>query len=441
MSDVVLSSADTLAAIRGWLHDDHTVHRIQDLINRDAPFYSKVKRSGKEVYGRGASLPVVLKGNRNAVGARGELDDLPTPGARAGAVVSAVQDYGLIGLRYNTMRLALTEQAIKASASNAGAFTRDMEAMVEDGFKTFAHDLDRQCMSNDGVGYLCRVSAVAGSVCDVYSPGGQVCWPSAATDPDGAKFLEVGDVVAVYNGTTFRHQSSISAIDYSVTPNQVTLTTIGATAANDYFVKASKHGATGGEDDAINSEIEGLTKWVSDTGTYANINPATAGNERWKATVVDNSAAPVRVSDTVLHQLRALIERRRGASAGKRIVHWTTPAIKMDYGLSLTPDKRYMNTLELQGGYRTIGFAGDPIMDAPNCLPGHWWMLCMEDINFYNQGGIFWFERDGRMSRVKDKMGWEMTALLFGNLGTPVRNAHGVIRGLQEPYRVDQFNS
>lgn len=440
MATVDISSADTLSAIRGWLHDDLTVHRIHDQINRDANFFGKIRRSGKEVYGRGAALPVVLQGNRNAVGARGELDLLPTPGVRKGAVISAAQDYGNIGLRYNTMRLAMTEQAIKAASSDAGSWMRETEAIVEDGMRTFANDLNRQCLSGDGSGKLCKVTSVSGADITIEDPGGRECYPSAS-DPDGGKFIEVGDILASYTGSTFDETLTVTAVNYSVTPNVITVTGASLVAAGDYLYKASKSAYASSDDDAYNAEIEGIPAWVSDTGTMANINPATAGNERWKSTVIDYTAAPTRVNDAVLHHLKALIERRAGFSAGKRLVHWTTPAVKMDYALTLTPDKRYTNTISLSGGYSTISFAGAPIMEDKDCLPGHWWMLCMDDLYFYNQGGIFWLERDGRMSRIADKTAWEMTACLFGNIGTPVRNAHGVIKGLSEPYRIDQFNS
>lgn len=373
------------------------------------------------------------------MGARDELDSLPTPGVRKGAVISSQQDYGLIGLKYNTMRLAMTEQAIRAAASDAGAWMRETEAIVEDGMKTFANDLNRQCLSGDGSGKIAKIVGVSGgTTITVEDPGGVNCFPSAS-DQDGAKWIEVNDILAVYNGSTFVETVTVTAVDYSVIPNSLTATYSSA-AAGYYLYKASKTGYASNDDDTYNAEIEGVPKWVNDTGTVANINPATAGNERWKSTVIDYTAAPTRVSDAALHQLKALIDRRAGLSAGRSLVHWTTPAVKMDYGLSLTPDKRYTNSINLAGGYSTITFAGAPIMEDKDCLPGHWWMLCMDDLYFYNQGGIFWLERDGRMSRISDKTAWEMTACLFGNIGTPVRNAHGVIKGLAEPYRVDQFN-
>ena len=76
-----------------------------------------------------------------------------------------------------------------------------------------------------------------------------------------------------------------------------------------------------------------------------------------------------------------------------------------------------------------------------DCLPGHWWMLTMPELYCYNQGGFYWMDRDNMFSRIDGKMGWEATLLFYSNFGTPRRNVHGVIRGLQEPYRVDQFNS
>ncbi|NOY25030.1 MAG: phage major capsid protein [Oligoflexia bacterium] len=442
-----LSAATVLAAIQGYLKEDYTVHGLTDQINRNAEFFGRVRRSGKEVRGKYAVVPVILQGNRNAVGARGELDKLPEPAFQGTAVDgSGNRIAGQITMRFNTGRFAITEPAIQASATSEGAFESALEVEMKGLTLDLANDLNRQHISGDGSGKLCQLSAVSGNTLSVYNPGGQQCWPSASVDPDGAKFLEVNDVVAVYSSSgTFRGTCKITAIDYSATPNTVTVDSApSGTTASDFLVKASKTGLTSGnsDQDAWNAEVQGLLAWVDDSSAVANIDPSDAGNERWASAVMDFTSSPVPLNDAILHQMQSLIRRRGGQAANQSLAHYTTYALENYYGVEvLSPEKRFPNTTVLAGGYTALTFAGRPILVDKDCLPGHWWMLTMSELYCYNQGGFYWMDRDNMFSRLPDQMGWEATLLFYSNFGTPRRNVHGVIRGLQEPYRVDQFTA
>jgi len=442
MAAANLSLAANLAALAGYLKEDYTIHGLTDQINREAEFFGRIRRSSKEIRGKYGVIPVFLKGNRNAVGARSELYELPPPAFQQTATDGSNRIAGQISIFFNTGRFAITEPAIQASATSEGAFESGLEVEMKGLTMDMANDLNRQHISGDGSGILCRITIVAGNILSVEQPGGQACWPGGS-DPDGAKFIEEGDVLAVYSAPgAFRGTATVTAVDYSTTPNKITLNAApGGTIATDVLVKAGESGIATADDDAYNNEVEGLLKWVDDTGTVANIDPSVAGNERWAATVIDNSAAPVPLTDTMLHQLQSLIRRRGGQAANQGLAHWTTYALENYYGTTvLSPEKRFPNTTVLAGGYTALTFAGRPIMVDKDCLPGHWFMLTMPEIYCYNQGGFYWMDRDNMFSRIPNKMGWEATLLFFSNMGTPRRNLHGVIRGLQEPYRVDQFN-
>lgn len=443
MPGTVLSAAATKAAADAYLKDDYTVHEITDSINREAESFGVARRSSKEVRGRQAIIPVILKGNRNSVGARNELDDVPAPGFQKFAVDgSGNRVPGKIGMRINTMRIALTEALIKAAETSAGAFEDSFTLEKENTTRDFANDLNRQHIAGDGTGRLCRIAGVGGApTYQVDQPGGKVCWP-AGSDPDGSKFLETGDVVAVYSAAgAFRGQDTITAIDTTLTPNTVTLAgAVAGTIVGDYLVKASVAGATGAEDDAYNAELEGMMAWIDDSSTIASINPATTGNERWKATVFNFTAAPIPLSEPILHQLMSTIKRKGGKDAATGLVHWTTHALENDYGTRvLMPDRRYSNTTTFNGGYTALTFAGKPIMTDKDVLPGHWLMVTMKKWYTYNQGGFYWFDRDHTLHRVGSKMGWEAVMLFIANCGTPRRNIHGLAKGLQEPYRVTEW--
>ena len=286
--------------------EDYTIHGLTDQINREAEFFGRVRRSSKEVRGKYGVIPVFLQGNRNATGARSELDKLPDPAYQKTAIDSGGgRIAGQVGMKFNTGRFAITEPAIQAAATSVGAFESSLEVEMKGLTMDMANDLNRQHMSGDGTGTLCVVSGTpAASYIDVIKPGGQQCYPSA-DDVDGAKFVEVDDVVAIYSSAgVFRGTCGVTAVDYSATPNRLTLNldpTGISVVATDVVYKASTSGLTGAntDQDAKDNEIEGLLKWINDTGAAGNIDPSLSGNERWASTVLDNSAAPVPLSEPV----------------------------------------------------------------------------------------------------------------------------------------------
>lgn len=446
MATVTLSAAAIKTALNGYLQEDTTVHALTDHINREAEFFGKVRRSGKEIRGKYALIPMILKGSRNAVGARAELTTLPAPSFQKSPVDGGGgRIAGQIGVFYNTARIAFTETAIQASASSEAAFASVLEVEMRGITKDLGNDINRQCVAGDGSGKLCRIQvATSTTAISVDDPGGVACYPDAV-DNYGARYLEVGDVVAVYSAAgTYRGASTIATIDYNATPNALTLTTaLAGMTVGDFLFKASiADGGAAAEENARNAEIEGLVKWIDSVATAANVDPTIAGNERFGSTELDFTTAPIALSEALLHQTMSLVRQRAGKNAARGIAHWTTPALENDYATRvLMGDRRYMNTTEFAGGYTALTFAGSPIMTDKDWLPGHWGMLSMSDLYFYNQGGFYWFDRDAVFDRISNQMGWEATLLIFGNIGTPRRNVHAMIRGLLQPYRVETFGT
>lgn len=437
MADVNLSNAATRSAIFGYLQEDTTVHELSNHVNREAEFFGFVKKSSSEVRGKYAVIPAILKGNRNAVGSRGELDEIPVPEFQQGPTDGSGRVQGQVLMKHHAARMAITEVAIQASSTGQASFANAMRVEMEGLAEDMGDMLERQHCSQDGTGTVCVLSAApSGTNLSVEKPGGQVCYPTGQ-DPYGALYLEVDDTIAVYSSAgVYRGTTYITAIDRTSTPNVLTVNAVpGSTASGDLIVRGSSKTASAGDDDGYNNEVSGIPAFVDDSSTFAGIDPTTAGNERFASHIIDYSASPQSLSEPVLQQLEAQLRMKSGRKSSR--AYWTTVALELDYAQNLVPDKRFNNTLELKGGYTYLTHNNKPIMTSRYWLPGHWHMLDMDRVTCYNQGGFYWMDRDSKMSRIPNKMGYEATLLFFSQFGTDVRNTHGAIKGLKQPYAVN----
>lgn len=445
MATIDPAIAATLTTTADYLKEDYTVHGIVNQINREAPFFARVRKNGKDVRGKFAVIPVWLQGARNAVRALAELDDLPTPGRQD---IKRAQ----LGIRFHGARILVTEASIQASATEDGAFEETVEVETRGIIQDLANDIERELLTGGNNARIARIASLpGGNIFGVDFPGGSRCYPDGL-DQFGAKYIRNGDIFRVISADGLTQRSpSINVAgepNLTTTPNQVAMNaTPGGTVVGDFLVKASKSGISGGGspddlnvDDTVGAaasnspglEMQGLREAVDNLagGSYL----AQTNTDTWSAFVRSFVDTPTDLSEELMEQVFYAVEQR-GQEPPDAI--WTTYSLRNHYATKLLiPEKRFNNTLELQGGYKTIGFNGIPFFISRLMPPGHMYFLSMANLYVYNQGGFYWFDRDHFWHRFGDKMAWTATMLYFANFGTPRRNKHGVLRGLNEPFPI-----
>lgn len=440
MADLDLNTAATLTAVASYMKEDYTVHGIVNQINREAPFFARVRKNGKDVRGKYAVIPLMNQGARSAVRALDELDDLPTPGKQE--VLKAQ-----LNMKYHGARILLTEPTIQASMTEDGAFEQVVEVETRGIIQDLADTVERELLTGGGGNArIARIaSVVSTTVFGLDFPGGSRCYPDLA-DSFGAKYVKKSDIFRFITGAGVPRDPTalVSAEpDTTVTPNRMTISVANAAViVGDFIVKASKVGLSGAAADVDDSvlaggigpgvEMQGLREIVDSVagGSYLGV----TNTDTWAAIVKDFTLAPTDLSEDVMEQVFYTIEQRGQQPPG---AIWTTYSLRNFYATKLLiPEKRYNNTLELQGGYKVIGFNGIPMFVSRLMPPGHMYFLSPEDLFVYNQGGFYWFDRDHFWHRMGDKMAWTATMLYYANFGTPRRNRHGVIRGLNEPFAI-----
>jgi hypothetical protein len=142
------------------------------------------------------------------------------------------------------------------------------------------------------------------------------------------------------------------------------------------------------------NQITGLLAMVLDTGTYAGINRATAGNEYWKAYV--DSTAEVLTDDDMM---TAYNTASRGGRTYPDLI-LTTQALWEKYALTLTPNVRYDDVNKANLGFRQLQFMGAPVFWDPDVPTGYMYFLNTKFINLrYLQGWNFSWTPERKPSR------------------------------------------
>ena len=236
----------------------------REQLNNENMMLAQIERTTQHVEGREAVLSLHV-GRNSGIGARAEGGELPTAGN---------QQYidARVGLAYNYLRIRVSGQAMKATASDSGSFVRALSNEMTNGVNDLRRDINRQIF-NDGNGTIAR--------CNSHSS--QVITLHADTTTAQINQLEVGmriDVGTLDDPDAHSTDSTglvISAVDKTASPPTITVTgTIGGTVnTSDYITRFDNGKAADGSgadaaDSAGTLELIGLQKIVGVQGTSLN---------------------------------------------------------------------------------------------------------------------------------------------------------------------------
>lgn len=317
---------------------------IVDQFNEETAIYRGAEL-GKESWS-GYQVVRPLKVRRNqGIGATSDGGTLPAIGRQ-----TTVQ--ALIQAKFNYLRFGISGPMIKASQSDIGSFVRSAAYELQEGYKDLQSDANRQ-MSWDGTGTLARMNTAAVATTSIVVKGRE--------DGEAAlKFLDVGLVFDVYNGSSLVQAgveiTAITSGDASSSTATLTVTPALTASANYTLVRANSYG----------QEIQGLlTQLDGATTTVFNIDrssyPQTQGN------VINLSGGQLTL-DKMQQAWNDALRRGAGKIAA---IYQDYDSLRM-YQKLLTPDKRYANTLNGDGGFSDktktyLEFNGSPMVADKDC--------------------------------------------------------------------------
>jgi hypothetical protein len=319
---------------------------IVDQFNEDVPIYRGSEKVKQGWSGLQVIRPLRVRKNQG-IGATADNGTLPAIGRQ-----TTVQ--AIIAAKYNYLRFGITGPMIKASQSDAGSFVRSAAYELEMGYKDLMNDCNRQ-FGYDGTGKLAVVSTIANG-------SNQITISGRESVEAALKFIDIGLIFDITDGTNIL-ASGVQVTGISTgTPTGLTATlnlsqVVTTTATTNYMIRSG----------SLGSEIQGLV-YTLDGGTTVVFNVDRSQYFQYQGNVIDNGAA--QLSLNYLQQIYNEGMRRGGAKYSAIYSDFDTLRY---YQKLLTADKRYMNTVEGDGGFANKdkfyldfnGIAWVPDKDSP----------------------------------------------------------------------------
>lgn len=352
-----------------------------------------------DVSGRRAIVPILL-GYSEGVGARG--DNKALPGAQQTRTIDAI-----VTVKHNYGRIEITGPTIRASRNDAGAFSRAVDFEVQNMVEGLRKDLNRQ-LHNDGTGKLAQVNgAVVGLVITVDNPGTLYFKKNMK--------LEIFDSAFTVQRTGVAQITAVDATASTITVDVVPTGTVD----NDFIVREG----------AKDLEIQGLRGIIDDGTVLATLQGITSATDpEWKAAVDDNSGVLRSLTLPLMQSSFSKAEEQ----AGVPTLMVTTFNIRDVFSGLLTTEKRFVNTLTLQGGFEALTFNNRPLVPDDQARPNLIYFINEAHMAIHQLGDPDWLQEDGHILKFVtgfDK--WEAVLVWSSELATSRRNAHALLADVQ----------
>ena len=380
---------------------------MEEQKNNARVLLANIERNEKDVAGSFAYCPILL-GRNWGIGMRDDRQALPNPGYQRGVRTQ-------IPMRYAFGRLLVTLHAMTASKNTAGSYDTVLDVETEGMMEDLPKDINRQLFL-DGTGRIGRLSVdpATGTTVTLDNDG-----MGAPLVGEATKYIEVGMIIDFHDGagvTRAGGTREVASIT-SATVFEVTAAIDVAVLDNDYISIAGN----------ANIEVTGTAAMVSATGTYQNVNRATAGNERWQSNVVTTTGD---ITEAKMQSTLTAIQKASGMDPN--IIIGTYEA-RDKYASILQVDRRFVNTIEFKGGFKGPEFHGLGMIPDTEAPVGRLQFLNLNYINLYQQAGLQFMDEDGAiLSRVTDYPAYEATLYWFFELGSKRCNVHGVLTGADQ---------
>ncbi len=339
-------------------------------------FLSQVERDSESVVGK-EIIMALRYGRSGGIGNRADDGDLPTPNSRK--TKQAKWETKNIFARFQ-----ISDKTIAASKSNVGAFANMLEQEIKDCETDAKLDLSRQALG-DGAGILATITgAKTGNTVPV----------------DSTMYVTEGMLVDIWGtvGSAYVNQGvEITAVNDDT--KTVTLSAVGTVANGDLIYVA------GNKD----MELTGLEGVMNNTTLYGVDRTAYPW---FNATKININGE---ISEVGIQQAIDDAERKAGATTNFLLCSF---GVRRAYQNLLEAQKRQVDTLNLQGGWRALSYNGIPLVADKYVKAGILYCLDLTDWKLYQMADWDWLDKDGAMlSRVSGKPVWEATLVRYCDLG------------------------
>ena len=370
---------------------------VSEQLNTEVnPLLSAIKQTTTDVWGKEVRR-VVKYGINGGIGAGDEDGDLPSAGGNNyEQIVSTLKNlYGTI---------EISDKAVRASQSDAGAFVNLLNAEMEGLVKASTFNFGRM-LYGDGSGVMATITAVSGTTLTV----------------DSVKNLAVGMRVEIYNSGGGKTTGGIRRI-VTINPDKKTVVLDGnafesGQASPGYFIVLQG---------SFQKEITGLGAIFGDQTTLYGLSRAT---HDWLNPYKIKDAGEI--TETVIQKAIDHLDDVHGSRVNFIVC---SSGVKRAFQKHLSSYKRNLDVMELKGGYKALSYNGIPIVSDRFCPEGTMYLLNTDDFALHQLCDWKWLEsEDGKVLRQNGgKPTYTATLVKYADLVCTRPCGQAMISGITE---------
>ena len=387
---------------------------IRSQLNTSTVLLDRIRAGSEQVSGQDVVTPLMV-GYSQGVGARSENGTLPE--AR-----KTIYDTTTTQLKANYGRIQLSGHLMRATRDDRGSFVRAVGSEIQNMVDGLKQDYNRQCFG-DGTGTL--ATTTAGST-------------GSTLTVDTTQYIKYDMPIVIDNEAVGGGHSGFGEARVTDMPSATSVTTKVAVNADSgaKIYRGNGNSTTIGENNNKDAEIEGLRS-ICNTDTFQGINPTLAmGRDGgtvnvdsiasyWKTAKRDTSTTTLTLS--AMQDCFTAVEKK----AGSVNLLVTTYELRDIYATLLESQRRYVNVMELESGFKGLEYNGQPLIPDKDCPDNHMFFLDTGVLSFQKKGDWDWMDMDGAIwSRVTNKEAYEATIVLESQLVTHARNRSAVMTAL-----------
>lgn len=370
---------------------------LRDQLNTKVDaFYNKIKSSSKHVVGKEVRQ-MAPYGINGGVGAGTETGYLPKAGGNQYKqfVTDTKNLYGVI---------EISDKSIKASANNAGAFVNLLNQELQGLVRASKFNLSRM-LHTDGSGILtvCKANDVATTTLEVES----------------TKYLIEGLTIDIRNsngvvvaGGAARRILSVDRANNKIIISGEAITT----TADDIITVQNSYGL----------ELTGMDEIFKTTGELYGVNRTL---NHWMIPYIVGDVGSI--SDIKIRKPIDHLEEIMGSTVDYLL---GTSGVVRSYYNYLETTKRNVNTLELEGGFKSIGFAGIPMVSSRFAKEGTLKLLSTGAFTMHHMGDWEWMEGGGGriLQQVAGTPVWTATLVRYAEMVCAHPGGQAELQGITE---------
>lgn len=350
---------------------------VSDQLNTSVnPLLARIKQTTSDVWGKNI-VKMAPYGINGGIGAGSETGALPTAGGN---------NYEKFTLELKNLygKIDISDKAIRASQSSAGAFVNLLNAEMEGLIKASSFNMGRM-LYGDGKGLLTKITdnAVSGATSTTF------------TVADVTALAE-GMLVDIVTLSGVVKKSAVKIINVNRGAKTITISATGFTASE---LKVSGSQATQyyfAIQGSYGKELTGLGA-IFDTSATSLYGLNREGNSWMNPYTLDcgTSSTPASISDITMQSVIDYLEENFGSAVDFIVC---SSGVKRNYQNYLNSYRSNIDILDLAGGFRALSYNGIPVVSDRFAPKNTMYMLNTDEFKLHQLCDWKWLEgEDGRV--------------------------------------------